>query len=307
VTGASYFVSGGSEAHERVTAVYCSRRVLILAASVALAGATLALGPKSAPAAEAQDASAEAAPPQFDVVSLRKIPDTDAKWGGMQHTPGFIQTPRDSLLDLVELAYDVQVEQIVGAPSWAHSVRYKIVLSAPESTFVGPFHGEAQALRMVQTLLFDRFKLVCHRETRTLTAGALVVGPAGIKMKHSHSGRPGDWLGIDLAPGRLVGQGAPMARLTRIIALSTGQPVVDKTGLTGTYDFDAQWRANEGNLSSHQWHYVGGNPPSPAAMNAVSSSFEDALEGQLGLTLEPPQNTSEEFIVIDHVEQPSET
>jgi uncharacterized protein (TIGR03435 family) len=284
-----------------VTTVHCSRRVLVLAASVALSGATLALGTESVSATGVQDASEEVAPLQFDIVSLRKIADTDKKWGGMQHTPGFIQTPRDSFLDLLGLAYDVQVEQIVGAPSWANSVRYKIVLSAPESTFAGPFHGEAQALRMVQALLVDRFKLVCHRESRALTAAALVLGPVGIKMKLSQQSGDwedvGDWRGIDLVPGRLVGRGAPMARLTRIIALSTGQPVVDKTGLTGIYDFDAQWRADEGNLSSHEWRYVGGHPPSPAAMTV--SSFEDALEGQLGLRLEPPKDTYEEFIVID--------
>jgi uncharacterized protein (TIGR03435 family) len=275
----------------KTTTVHCSR-VLILVVSLALA--------------LAQAAPAEISPPHFEIVSLRKISDVDKKWGGMQHTPGLIQTPRDSLLDLIELAYDVQVEQIIGAPSWADSIRYKIVLSAPESTFAGPFHGEAQALRMLQILLSDRFKLVFHSETRSLTAAALVVGPGGIKMSKSQR-QPGDWQGVDLVPGRLVGQGAPMVRLTRIIALSTGQPVLDKTGLTGTFEFDAQWRADEGNLSSHLWHYFGTNPPSAAATNAVSSSFEDALKGQLGLVLEPPKNSHEEFIVIDHVEQPPET
>ena len=290
----------------KMTSVHRSGRVVILAASVALAVATLALGPESVLATEAQVASADVGPPQFDIVSLRKIADVDTKWGGMQHTPGFIQTPRDSLLDLIELAYDVQAEQIVGAPSWADSVRYKIALSAPESTFTGPFRGEAQAFRMVQALLADRFKLVFHRESRSLTAAALVVAPAGIKMKHSQQ-QPGDWQGIDLGPGRLAGQGAPMARLTRIIALCTGRSVLDKTGLTGTYDFDARWRADEGNLSSHQWHYVGANPPPPSATNTVSPSFEDALEAQLGLMLQPAKSTDEDFIVIDHVEQPTET
>ncbi len=271
----------------KTTTVHCSR-VLILAVSLSLAVVTLVFGPESVPVSEAQAAPPEIGSPQFDIVSLRKIADVDTNWGGMQHTPGLIRAPRDSLLDLIELAYDVQVEQIIEAPSWADSVRYEIVLSAPESTFAGPFHGEAQALRMLQILLSDRFKLVFHSETRSLTAAALVVGPAGIKMSKSQR-QPGDWEGVDLVPGRLVGQGAPMARLTRIIALSTGQPVLDKTGLTGTFDFDAQWRTEEGNLSSHQWHY------------------EDALKGQLGLVLEPTKSSHEKFIVIDHVEQPPET
>jgi uncharacterized protein (TIGR03435 family) len=239
--------------------VHRSRRVSVLAVSLG-AEVTLFLGPESVPIAEAQAVPAEIVPLQFDIVSLKKIADVNTKWGGMQHTPGIIQTPRDSLLDLIELAYDVQVEQIIGAPSWANSVRYKIVLSAPESTFLGPFHGETEALRILQILLADRFKLAFHHESRSLTAAALVVGPEGLKMKNSQH-QPGDWQGIDLVPGRLVGQGAPMARLTRIVALSTGQPVLDKTGLTGTYDFDAQWRADQGNLSSHQWHYAGATPP----------------------------------------------
>jgi len=130
----------------------------------------IGLGP-----AVAAEVPAEIAQPQFEVVSLKQVSDSGSQWGGMQSSPGFIQFPRDTLLNLIELAYDVQAKQITNAPAWADSMRYEIVLSPTESTFAGPFHGETRALRMLQSLLADRFKLVFHRERRSLVAATLVV------------------------------------------------------------------------------------------------------------------------------------
>lgn len=221
----------------------------------------------------------------------------------MQHTPGLIRTPRDTLVELIEIAYDVQKAQIRGAPEWAKSVRYDISFAAPESTFAGPYHGEEQARQMLQMLLADRFKLAVHRESGDMTVAALVVAPGGVAMNQSDH-RAGDWQGIELVPGRLVGQAAPMTRLARIIALSTGQTVLDSTGLRGTYDFDAHWNAESATLSSHRWEYEGTASPVTQQPGPVLPSFEAALRQQLGLVLEPGKNRQVQLIVVDRVEQP---
>ena len=114
----------------------------------------------------------------------------------------------------------------------------------------------------------------------------------------------GEWQGIEVAPGRLVGQSAPMSRLTRILALSTGQTVLDSTGLSGTYDLQAHWRSSNTGLSLHQWTYDGAAPPTAAWRGEVLPSLEEALRTELGLLLEEPKRRPAQRIVIDRVEQP---
>jgi bla regulator protein blaR1 len=239
----------------------------------------------------------------FAVVSLREIADRDTKWGGLQRLPGRVRAPRDTVVELIEIACDVQAAQVLGSPQWARSVRYDITLEAPESSLAGPFHGDRQAQHMLQTLLAERFKLSFHRESGYVRAAALVVAPGGITMRPSGH-QAGDWQGIELAPGRLVGQAAPMSRLTRILALSTGQTTLDSTGLTGTYDFDASWTADRTKLSSHRWEYDGAARPAGDGQGLVLPSFGDALRERLGLVLEPPGDREAQLIVVDHVEQP---
>jgi uncharacterized protein (TIGR03435 family) len=256
------------------------------------------------------DSALEGMAPVFTVASFVKTSDVDPKWGGLRHLPGQIRAPRDTVVELIEIAYDVQAAQIRGAPEWARSVRYDITLQAPESSFVGPFHGEAQAQRMLKTLLADRFKLVFHRESGSVSAAALVVAPGGVTMMPSEH-QPNEWQGVQLAPGRLIGQAAPMSRLTWIIAQSSGQTTLDLTGLTSTYDFDAHWQADSAGASSRQWHYghqwqVDGDVPplSATSPNDVLPSFDDALLRRLGLVLEPAKERQAERIVVDNVEQP---
>jgi len=69
-----------------------------------------------------------------------------------------------------------------------------------------------------------------------------------------------------------------------------GAPVVDKTGLTGTYDFDLKY------LGSTE-HYASDDP-------AVPRPLTEALPNQLGLKLQSAKG-EKQFLVIDHIERPS--
>jgi uncharacterized protein (TIGR03435 family) len=243
--------------------------------------------------------------PLFEVVSLTRVSDSDHGSGGMQHSPGRVRFPHDTLAELIGIAFEVLPEQISGLPSTAAAARYDIVLAAPESSFVGAFHGEARAQEMLRQVLADQFRLAFHRESRPLLASALVVGPAGVKMSESPAGAD-DWQGIDLDTHYLVGRQVPMIRLAKIVSLSTGRPVLDRTGLAATYDFSAQWRADD-NLSHHRWYYAGAQAPALVAVTRASSpSFEEALLDQLGLSLEPAASIVVEFIVVDSNEEPQD-
>jgi len=78
------------------------------------------------------------------------------------------------------------------------------------------------------------------------------------------------------------------------------KPVVDKTGLTGAFDFTLTWTPDESQFTSMGIHV----PAAADNPNAPPELFT-ALQEQLGLKLEP-QKTQAQVLVIDHVERPSE-
>jgi uncharacterized protein (TIGR03435 family) len=74
---------------------------------------------------------------------------------------------------------------------------------------------------------------------------------------------------------------------------ATDRPIVDRTGLSGLFDFTVEW--------SHQLQALSVNPePDVSGM----MSLADALRDQLGLKLEPTTGAVD-VLVIDHVEEPS--
>ena len=87
---------------------------------------------------------------------------------------------------------------------------------------------------MLQNLLADRFKLAFHRETKELSSLVLVVGKGGPKLRASQEDAPGV-LGPDKAA--MVAQHATMAEFVGALSGPSRTPVIDKTGLTGRYDF----------------------------------------------------------------------
>ena len=93
-----------------------------------------------------------------------------------------------------------------------------------------------------------------------------------------------------------------MASITRWISLQIGSTVVDKTGLTGTYDYALSFVPDEsmkaGILPPGR---SGGGAPPP---DAEGTSIFTALQEQLGLKL-VAQKEPVDVIVIDHIEQPS--
>jgi uncharacterized protein (TIGR03435 family) len=92
---------------------------------------------------------------------------------------------------LVKEAYEVQNDQIVGAPKWLTSARYDIEATIDPS--VGSKldfdHRMLQGRLILQSLLADRFKLTLHHETKELPVYALVIAKNGPKI---HQARPGD-------------------------------------------------------------------------------------------------------------------
>jgi uncharacterized protein (TIGR03435 family) len=106
--------------------------------------------------------------------------------------------------------------------------------------------------------------------------------------------------------GLLTFRGLPITFLVQILSSQLGRTVVDKTGLTGKYDFSWQFTPSQAQIRA-----AGGlTPPSDGAPSIVpddpeGTSLFSAVQEQLGLKLEAGKGPVE-IIVIDHIEKPSD-
>jgi uncharacterized protein (TIGR03435 family) len=156
---------------------------------------------------------------------------------------------------------------------------------------------------MMQSLLADRFGLAAHFETREAPVFAMVlakIGSLGPNLKpHDVSDTCEVECGVlgrltPSAPGmvRIGGRGIPLALFATSLPTQTGmavvgRPVIDRTGLTGTYDLTLEWAG-----------MLNGQP------NPVGPTFDEALRNQLGLKFVSDKGPVK-VLVIDRVERPS--
>jgi uncharacterized protein (TIGR03435 family) len=229
---------------------------------------------------------AQADRPSFDVASV-KLHKGVITYSADPAVHGRTVTGTASTLrDLIEYAYAFRSDQISGEPAWALSDYYDLDAKADgEGTLT-----TAQSRLMVQTLLADRFQLRVHRETQEVSIYALVVAKGGPKFKASPSGATG---GSSVRAGdkgiHMEAKRGSMEQLARQLSNTAGRPVMDRTGLTGSYAYTLDWFPEDRATS-----------PDPDAPSMFA-----ALQEQLGLRLESTKGPMER-LVIDHVEKPSE-
>jgi uncharacterized protein (TIGR03435 family) len=150
-----------------------------------------------------------------------------------------------------------------------------------------------QRRTMFQQILADRFKLVAHHETRELPIYQLTIGKNGSKLKESAPDDPASTKpsrkGIMFGPGRgkVTATGGSLSMFITALSRQLGRIIVDKTGLTGRYDFTLEW-----------------TPDDAAPSDQSGPGIFTAIQEQLGLKLEPTKGPVD-VIVIDHIEKPS--
>ena len=186
-----------------------------------------------------------------------------------------------SLKDLLRIAFGVDRSQISGS-EWISSGLYDMTVKAGT-----PLHGNEFGQEF-QQLLIDRFKIGFHRELRSLPVYELVIGTSGSKLVEEAPGtNRGNHFNAD--NGTMTASGVRIKELVDFLQPQIGHPIVDKTGLKGTYDFA---------MTVENWQKTrkldnGNDPQIEALMRAVSE--------QLGLELKPA-NDPVEVLVIDHAE-----
>jgi uncharacterized protein (TIGR03435 family) len=228
----------------------------------------------------------------------------------VQAVPGRLLMENFAPRTLIVLAYGVGDYQVTGGPSWIGSDRYDIQGKAEGDATVQQMEGP-----MLQSILVDRFKLSFHRETQQLPVYELTRAGGNTKLQQTKEDSctmyavdaPAPRPSAPSAPGttfcgfphitqsginRAVdGKGVSMATLAANIARSVRRSVIDKTGLTGTYDLHLEWTDAPLN-----------DVANPDTFNRPS--IFSAVTEQLGLKLESTKGPVE-VIVIDRIERPS--
>lgn len=233
--------------------------------------------------------------PGFEAATIKPVQNPDPNRMNDREEGRRFTTHNTTLSALILMAYGVDRRQLVGGPAWVTADEYDIDAVAGEDV---NFRDDLPA--MLQKLLADRFQLAFHREQREMSSYELVVAKGGPKLKASDPNVPPNGAGCQ-HPGACSFRGEPLAHFARWMGFVVmDRPVVDKTNLTGTFDFTLTWTPDETQFASFGIHM----PPTVDNPNAPPELFT-AIQEQLGLRLEA-QKVPTEVLVIDRVERPSE-
>jgi uncharacterized protein (TIGR03435 family) len=232
-------------------------------------------------------------PPAFEVASVKP-------WdppGGRGEINGFYTYPGGRIVCngctleyLIMQAFDVQSFQIAGGPGWMKIDRFGIEARPPASSkssksrpALAKLPPNEEQRQMVQTQLKFR------QETKEGSVYALTKGSKALKLQEAKDQNDYPWaggLGGGLPSGDgLAGTNISMPQLVKRMSDWLGRPVLDETGLTGSFDFRFEYHSED---------------PHPDVISSIITSFQG-----LGLKLESSKGPVE-TIVIDHAEKPSE-
>jgi uncharacterized protein (TIGR03435 family) len=204
---------------------------------------------------------------------------------------GLLRITNQTLLRMIQYAYNVREFQISGGPGWIRSERYDVT-AKPENSV-----HDQQIRQMLQLLLAERFHLQLHRQTQEGQVYILVIAKAGFKLQPvPESDNSGISSNSNAIKTILKGNHATMEELAASLGNRVGRPVIDKTGMSGKFDFELSWVAD---LTVHT------GATDPGIPDVSGPSIFTALQEQLGLRLDS-QRGPIETMVIDRAEKPSE-
>jgi uncharacterized protein (TIGR03435 family) len=288
-----------------MTSLSMNRRILFLTATWIAIGSIVLSGQTNPTqnSASSQPTNINSKPLAFDVVSIKRNK-SGSPSGNLGFKPDGIYSTNMALSSF--LSNGLHGQQVYGAPDWLQVDRYdfEAKVAASDLTAYHKLSGVERDI-MLHAVFEDRLKLKDHKEVRELPIYALVIAKGGPKFNEAppekaeelkpppgsiHVGE-GLFLIRDETPGErhVIGQGAPIDGLVNgFLSYARGidRLVVNKTGLTGKYDFTLNWRSSD-------------------QADTTAPSIFTAIQEQLGLKLESTKGPVE-VLVIDHIERPTE-
>jgi uncharacterized protein (TIGR03435 family) len=224
---------------------------------------------------------------EFEVASIK--PAAPGRDGGRVRTlPGgqTFTASNVALKNLIMTAYSLRADQVSGGPGWVNSDGYDIEAKANRPS------SPDELMLMLQTLLTDRFKLILRDDKKVQPVYALALEKAGPNMKQNKNRSEPLFFPVGL--GHYTASNVSMSYLAWSLGRfsDVGRVVVDKTGLSGGYDFELQFTPEQ-------------NAPNPqdAVPPDSGPSLFTAVREQLGLRLESTKEPVD-FFTIDHAERP---
>jgi uncharacterized protein (TIGR03435 family) len=252
----------------------------------------------------------------FDVASVRENKSVDINAGvtmSGQFVPNTtkLRVTNWPIENLISYAYGVNFYQIEGAPKWPRPTLFVIEAKGDDEAdakmaVLTQEQQRAEQQHMLQALLDERFKLKTHWETKEGDVYYLVVAKGGPKLRAEGSMSPladelknfgdrpvpplyqkNDGQGYDF-----IAHGCPMGQLVGMLTGQFGRPVIDKTGLTGKYDFVLRYKG--------RWD----RDRDPDDLDPTPP-MDRALQEELGLKVEGTKGLVK-VLIIDHIDEPSE-
>jgi uncharacterized protein (TIGR03435 family) len=291
-------------------------RLFLSIATLAMLIIPIAFTPAHAKSSQTQATSFNLSDFKFEVASIKPAKNPEGGWG-LNYTSDGIRGLNVPLLYLIKNAYGIYEDyRFLGAPNWLGSDHYDVEAKM-ESSVAEQFQKLPRARRiaagqhMLQVLLEERFNLTAHRETKEFPVYFLVIAKNGSKLQEPKpdttdpSADSGVWGGGGVKEGvtTMTAHIVPIEQLASQLTSIVGRTVLDKTGLTGRYDFTLKYTPEYIALRSSTATASEGQP-APSGSDPAGTSIFSALQDQLGLRLESGRGPVE-IIVIDHVERAS--
>jgi uncharacterized protein (TIGR03435 family) len=307
------------------------KKLLLGCAGTLAVAVPILVGTMHAPAIRAQTSAQTAmATPIFEVVSIKPTKPDAPSSSNFPIGPGdvyvrnggFFSATGFPLSTYIAFAYKTIGNQaqylLPQLPDWAKTERFDIQARAESDP------GKEGMRLMMRSLLADRFKLAVHYEDREVPVLAFVLlksGKAGPDLKPHLDTSPCPTEQPSLSTPAIVG-GAPVfcngiyplppsvagrfrfgGRNVTIgfiadtfsAGTNLGRPMIDRTGLSGRFDFTLEWTQERRSAAQ---------PGVDVQPDSQGPSFEGALREQLGIKLQA-QKGPLSVLVVDHVERPS--
>jgi uncharacterized protein (TIGR03435 family) len=258
--------------------------------------------------------------PQFEVASVKLAHQAPEQATIGVHVDGARITCNFlNLKDYLRMAYRVKDYQIEG-PETISSERYDISATLPAGA------TRDQVPDMIKNLLADRFHVKLHHESKDFPVYALVLGKGPLKIKESPiedgdakapinvtGGGSRDGVAINLGRGaffnfsdnKLEAKKLTMAQVAETLARFVDKPVVDMTGLNGTYDILLNFTEEDYHAMLIRSAINAGIDLPPAARRLMESASGDSIFSAIqsvGLKLES-RKAPIDVLVVDHADK----
>jgi uncharacterized protein (TIGR03435 family) len=217
-------------------------------------------------------------PPKYEVASIKPNADDDIRFAFRIEPSGRLAATGITLKRLMMTAYNVQDFRIVGGPDWMASRRWDV--QAKPDRVVSP----DQVRPMLRALLENRFQRRSHSEKRQLPVYELSVDRKGSKVQRAKDSE--SKADVLVRAGLIELTKATAATFASQLSYALGRPVIDKTSLSGEFDFALKWTPESGEDGGPT---IAGLPPGAGDQPASNSDGPSIFHSNPAATGASPQ------------------